>query len=256
MVSETIFEVEYLAQNLTKGYARIIEQDYIDNPKEDWSLVNHKIPTNAKCIDYDVINETFYYDETSPSCLRWKKDIYRLPGIISVHKDSVAGNNHVSKGKILSMRLKLKVDGITHNLKVHRIVWCLFNKELNDDLVIDHIDGNPTNNRIDNLRQVTSRKNARNKKLQTRTGKFNGIVGVTRKNGGFYAEVGRDNDKRITKSFAVSKYGEDTAFYLACKSRYEYLMALPEEHSFSELHSKSENLLEVILHYENKNNKD
>lgn len=251
IVDESIFEVEYLAQNLSKGKARLTEEDFINNPKEDWRLVNHKIPTNAKQIDYDLISETFYYDETSPSCLRWKKDVYRLPGIIAVHKDSVAGNNHVANGKIVSMRVKLKVDGIRHHLKVHRIIWCLFNKEFHDDLVIDHIDGNPTNNRIGNLRQVTSKKNARNRKMPERVGQFNGIVGVTKKNGGYYAEIGRVDGKRVTKSFAVSKYGDLTAFYLACKARYEYLVSLPEDQSFSELHSKSENLLEVIHNYEN-----
>lgn len=42
---------------------------------------------------------------------------------------------------------------------VHRIVFEAFHGKLVDGLVIDHIDGNPLNNNVSNLRQITSRDN-------------------------------------------------------------------------------------------------
>jgi hypothetical protein len=45
------------------------------------------------------------------------------------------------------------------SLQLHRVVYRKFKGELNDRLVINHIDGNPSNNHIDNLELVTQSKN-------------------------------------------------------------------------------------------------
>jgi len=46
----------------------------------------------------------------------------------------------------------------------HRLAWLYMYGEFPTD-AIDHIDQNPSNNKIDNLRDVTSTKNQRNRKL-------------------------------------------------------------------------------------------
>ena len=43
--------------------------------------------------------------------------------------------------------------------RVHRLVYQAFVGVLNDNLVIDHIDGNPKNNHQSNLRQIHTREN-------------------------------------------------------------------------------------------------
>lgn len=43
----------------------------------------------------------------------------------------------------------------------HRIIWCMLNTEIDDSLYIDHIDGNRSNNRLENLRQLTHQENLR-----------------------------------------------------------------------------------------------
>lgn len=43
----------------------------------------------------------------------------------------------------------------------HRLIWLWHGKELIDGLVIDHIDGNPSNNRIENLQQISPGENTR-----------------------------------------------------------------------------------------------
>lgn len=61
------------------------------------------------------------------------------------------------------------------NYLVHRIIWAYFNGEL-PQKNIDHIDGDTTNNRIENLRLVTKSENARNKKI--RSDNKSGVQGV------------------------------------------------------------------------------
>lgn len=58
----------------------------------------------------------------------------------------------------------------------HRIAWLIYNKVF-PNLVIDHIDGNPLNNKIDNLRDVSMHTNMKNMKmLDTNT---SGVTGVS-----------------------------------------------------------------------------
>jgi hypothetical protein len=48
----------------------------------------------------------------------------------------------------------------------HQLVWLMFNNELvigSKDKLIDHIDSNPSNCRLDNLRVVSQRENCRNR---------------------------------------------------------------------------------------------
>lgn len=68
--------------------------------------------------------------------------------------------------------MQVKIDGKLH--LIHRLIWLMktgFNAE-----TIDHIDGNPLNNNIENLRDVPHSKNMRNQK-KYRTNK-SGIMGV------------------------------------------------------------------------------
>lgn len=65
----------------------------------------------------------------------------------------------------------------------HRIIWQMHFGTIPADKCIDHIDGNGSNNRLENLRVVTLSENQRNRKR----GKLNktGVDGVFRHKGGF-----------------------------------------------------------------------
>ena len=72
--------------------------------------------------------------------------------------------NQVVKGAVNSVGYLLfdaRVDGNRHDIKLHQLVWVLvygrFPKQ------IDHINGNPKDNRVENLREVTRSENDMNR---------------------------------------------------------------------------------------------
>jgi len=167
----------------------------------------------------------FYYDETSPSGLRWKYTRYTgiAYHIEIVKANDVAGFLH-PKGK--NYRVGVTRGKLKHRLiPAHQIVWELHNGIVEKGLVIDHKDGNGTNNRIENLRLVTNTVNNRNRKISTRnkTGKT-GVVKITGKYKNsiyyYYTAYWVDlNGKLKSKTFSILKYGEQQAFNLASDYR-------------------------------------
>lgn len=161
----------------------------------------------------------FYYDETSPSGLRWTHDRRRGRGrgYVFIQSGDVVGTL-TGKGYYV-------VEVEYETASVHRVVWEMHNGALEDWQLIDHIDGDRANNRIDNLHAVSQDNNARNIKMMA-TNKT-GVCGVHyREWDGFgkYVASWRKLDKREgSKSFSVNKYGHAEAFRLACEYRREMI---------------------------------
>ena len=90
---------------------------------------------------------------------------------------------------------RVRVDGRYYY--VHRLVWFLLtNKEVPEDLFIDHIDGNRLNNHIENLRLATSLENQYNKARQSNgTSQYKGVWYDAVK--GFWKASIRFQDKRL-----------------------------------------------------------
>ena len=57
-----------------------------------------------------------------------------------------------NKGYVLT-KIKQK------NLKVHRIIWEMHNGRIEDGLLVDHINENKADNRIENLQLLTNKQN-------------------------------------------------------------------------------------------------
>ncbi|NQY00576.1 MAG: HNH endonuclease [Pseudoalteromonas sp.] len=73
------------------------------------------------------------------------------------------------------------------DIMAHRLLWYMENGDIPDGYQIDHIDGNPLNNIIENLRLVTCSQNNKNK------GKYKGRekgIWQFKKEGKWYARIG------------------------------------------------------------------
>lgn len=78
-------------------------------------------------------------------------------------------------GSYLRCTVDVTIDTITY--RAHRIVWLLVTGNDPGTFLIDHLDGNPHNNKFQNLRLATSRQNQCNQKR--RTDNTSGLKGVT-----------------------------------------------------------------------------
>lgn len=117
-----------------------------------------------------------------------------------------ASVRHLTKGKVATFEHKagnnytrLKVQYKKVHYQAHRIAWLLFYRE-HPEGIIDHINGNPLDNRISNLRIVSSRQNQLNRVKGTSIYKNNkyGIAGL------YYVKV-KNVYKWRAKSFADGK---------------------------------------------------
>lgn len=159
-------------------------------------------------------SKIFYYDVTSPSCLRWK-----ISPAKSVDIGDTAGGIHKSDGYyMVGYKRKIYV--------CHRIIWELFNGRIEKGIHIDHINGIRTDNDISNLRLVTNRQNRQNQKMDIRN--TSGVAGVSLFSIGnsWQASWHNLNGKQEGKSFSINKYGYDEAFKLACEYRSKMIQEL------------------------------
>lgn len=153
----------------------------------------------------------FQYDEKSPSGLVWK--IPRLyNGVL----------NHDRIGKPVGSLREYWSVGLTDEkggkkiYLVHRIIMTMFRGKLDDEMDVDHVDRNKSNNKIDNLRIVTKSDNMKNKDL--RLDNKTGFIGVNREGLGFRAQFKDVHGKIKRKYFSENKYG-DSALTMAVQWR-------------------------------------
>lgn len=150
----------------------------------------------------------FEYSETSPTGL--------------IHKTS----RGTRKAGDVAGSLKKSTGYFTVGLdksvyQVHRVIWCIVNGELTTSDVIDHIDGNKTNNLISNLRKIPWEKNSRNsKKRSDNTSSVTGVYLHYCRGFPYWAARVETPAGCKVRYFSFSKYGEQTAYSLACEARY------------------------------------
>lgn len=183
----------------------------------------------------------FYYDKSSPSCLRWKRDV--LAGnkdvkYITIKKHTPVGT--ISKCGYYSTSLYLGNYKSDSSLKLHRIIWTMFNGDIQQEsLVVDHIDGNTLNNKIENLRLIPKGQNTRNTRMyKNNTSGITGVYFEPKANRFKAMWIDLDRVQR-SKVFNINKYGYDKAFEMACQYREKMIQELNEQGvGYSERHGK------------------
>ena len=95
-------------------------------------------------------------------------------GYVFIRTGDVAGSfNNIHNYYVVNVN---KTDCLAH-----RVVWELFNRKLLRDDKVDHIDGDISNNHIQNLRVADMKINGRNKKMYaTNTSGVTGVAYVER----------------------------------------------------------------------------
>lgn len=137
--------------------------------------------------------------ERLKECLSYSRDTGEFLWIISPSKNvkagSVAGSTRTIKGSPYRV---IKVDGTSYML--HRLAWMYENLSMPDG-VIDHIDGDVTNNRISNLRDVKQSINCKNRSINSNN--TSGMMGVVwvKSRSRWYAQVRVDGKQRTLGVF-------------------------------------------------------
>ena len=176
----------------------------------------------------EEIEEWVYYDEGSPTYLRWKKDRY-VGKNWNIHrwiKDSPAGKSGCRRVTLML--------GNKH-YSVHHIVWWLFHKQVpQKGQCIDHIDGNPFNNHIKNLRLVSQAVNSRN--LKKSAANTSGCTGVSLHQGNYWKVSWYEGGKMKCKYF---KGADEESFLKAVEFRKMKIDELnSKNYGYTERHGK------------------
>jgi len=226
-INNTGFTAEILADKLTLKESRLLEKKLIE--ETEYNLVNIQRPvTEHLKLDFELLNNLFEYDESSKTCLIWK----------NCKQDKLNGKqagNFTFKNGVKSSG-GVRVHGA--RLRLHRVVWTLFGRTIPDFYVIDHIDNDPHNNKINNLRCVPTEVNNRNRlQVSKSNGLPSGINEINKK----YPQISASfsfKDKISTKTFAILKYGKDVAVEKAIAWRSEKIKALSGTDAYSDTHFK------------------
>ncbi len=96
---------------------------------------------------------------------------------------------NIKTGKLLKPRYKFsrkktRIQAVSYvltgqiSVSIHRIMYQTFIGIIPDSMVIDHIDRDPTNNTLTNLRLLNHTENCRNSTYSRGTSKYRGVTGV------------------------------------------------------------------------------
>lgn len=173
--------------------SKILTKEWRENKGRDQKQYN---PKGKQLPSVDYLKECFSYDNNTGQLI-WKErpahhfsSICRLKAVNSRFAGKVAGHYHSRNGY-----LEIRIDDKLY--KGHRIIYKLV-KEEEPEGMLDHIDGDVTNNRVENLRVATAQENARNGNKRTKQG-TSGYKGVSLQNGRWCSCITIDDKVQILK---------------------------------------------------------
>lgn len=154
-------------------------------------------------IDYFAISSE------SPSGLIWISDYFANSGAQFGFKGKTAGRQY-DKGY---WRIGFK----GRRYEIHRIVYLLANGSIDDSLEIDHIDHNPANNLLENLRLVSKIDNLSNRLSKASTGVTGVYMNKRRNSVCSHWQV--NGLTKFSKTYRIDEYGFEEAVRLAAIDR-------------------------------------
>ena len=176
-------------------------------------------------------NYFFYNDPHSPSGLRWKTVSEKS---YSVKNGDIAGTKQYRKNGEPS-KWMVKIRG--KNYSCAKIVFIMAYGYVENNILIDHIDTDPFNNKIENLRATIEPLNLKNKKYQNNNSSgFTGVSVIVKKGVKYYVATWIENGKQRGKSFNTSKLGEICSKLSAVCFRYEKLKEVDAHGDYSQQH--------------------
>jgi len=157
-------------------------------------------------LDYDRDwGSHFQLDDASPSGLvrirsGWGNKIAPKP---------VGKKNFSKKGDSQGWQVRFQYKDYC----VHRVIWVMAYGSIDDNLVIDHLDGDPLNNLISNLSLKTSADNHRNQRKHfDNTSGVTGVSLVRQCKYYYYVAYWYELDgSPKSKGFSILKFGEENA---------------------------------------------
>lgn len=175
--------------------------------------------------------------------LYWKID--RFKGNKLCTRCSVKGEKVLlSEGEHGHLRLSIQC-GKMSNTYVHRLIYEMFyGKDSVHGYEIDHINGDPKDNKIENLRLADRHLNGRNQKMTSRN--KSGVTGVhyCKITNSFIASwVSHEDGKQKHRRFNCKKYGCSTAKQMAIAAREDEMRKLAiiyGEKGYTERHGLKE----------------
>lgn len=132
------FTAQLLHTGLSEAEAEQLESSYIQTPLPGWKLLNKVVP-NRLLYTSEFFEKKCKYDCLSPS------------GLVNLRGKHIGSIN--SDGYYV-----VNIDRVHY--RAHRIVYALFHGNVDQFLSINHIDGNPLNNTIENLELVSTFENS------------------------------------------------------------------------------------------------
>lgn len=232
-------KVEILYSNLIANEAKDKECELI--LKQDFSRLFNKVRSTGKWVDikYTDVCELLEYCEESPTFLRWKVDRKSSrSNLLGANRGDVAGFIDKSTGYV-----KVKIN--CTRLQGHRVIFAIVNRvDIPSNLIVDHVDRNRSNNKIENLRLVEASINNRNKD-------FNKDFNIKRlpKCNSFSIRWTDKAGKRRTICLNFTKEIELVGLIEAEKSCYYKCVKIRDDINTSILNQNWEFDIEQILHH-------